>query len=713
MSVIENQSSLSHLLLLHFTTGDQDQLHSDKSALDISLMTFMIFDMEKNIFEDPQCIDISSHSTVSCPTTSLEEALDILDSFITSKKLRPEEFCLCTDGPSHLRQVLFPEIMRKNITLRSYMFQYIDIQIMFKNYIEKDQKVSKENVNMADMLSFFGYNPCNYCPESDACYIKNAAFVLQQIMGGRPNILASETIKSNFTQSLCHYRYIDDNLVVKVRGLPWEATEEDVYKFFYGLDVADGGIALCLRRGGAKNGYALINFEKKQHQQLAIARNNQYVGIRYIEVFPASGKEFLEIACVDKHFKAKVFLQRGEGTYHIIRMVGLPYNATGEQIKAFFADSEPSVTMLSGDNNDILFVKYGDGCPTGDAFVMFPNKEMLKLAMSKNKQNIGGRYISLHISTPAEVLQILRSRQKEIKGFAVNIPHLQSNKLKTSRRITQLNQSSGKKNCVVLQGLPYDTVVNDVLRFLGKNLCRAILPRGVHMVVTSHGIPTGDAAIQMDSENVAFTTAKKKNMQMIMVNNRNSYVKASQCSKNELEDIIQKFVLLPINNTNSFMGAEGMAQGFQPVFAATCEPGETNILNQGSLQLLTASSPPNTFVIDNHICNTNLSPIQCANPDCLAPYTFFDQSQEWSSISQPFAAAALPSSIFQQSADESFPRTAGQQCLPISQNNDAFGFECTPEISYSLHFSPDENMEACNSMQPIPVIINETLYQGP
>ena len=129
MFVIENQSSLSHLLLLHFTTGEQNQLSCDKSALEISRMTFMIFDMEKNTFEDPLCIDICSHSTVSCPTTSLEEALDILDSFITSKKLRPEEFCLCTDGPSHLRQVLFPEIMRKNITLRSYMFQYIDIQV--------------------------------------------------------------------------------------------------------------------------------------------------------------------------------------------------------------------------------------------------------------------------------------------------------------------------------------------------------------------------------------------------------------------------------------------------------------------------------------------------------------------------------------------------------------------------------------------------------
>ena len=161
------------------------------------------------------------------------------------------------------------------------------------------------------------------------------------------------------------------------------------------------------------------------------------------------------------------------------------------------------------------------------------------------------------------------------------------------------------------------------------------------------------------------------------------------------------------------MGAEGIAQGFQPVFAATYEPGETNISNQGSLQLLTAYSPPDTLVLDSHICNINLSPIPCANPDCLAPYTLFHQSQEWSSISQPFAAAALPSSIFQQNAVESFPRTAEQQCASLSQNNDAFGFECTPEISYSLHFSQDENMEACNSMHPIPVIINETRYQGP
>ena len=68
-----------------------------------------------------------------------------------------------------------------------------------------------------------------------------------------------------------------------------------------------------------------------------------------------------------------------------------------------------------------------------------------------------------------------------------------------------------------------------------------------------------------------------------------------------------------------------------------------------------------------------------------------------------------PATQFFQCSAVMLLRNGGRDCWCLEKKHKAnYGLP-----TYSLHFSPDENMEACNSMQPIPVIINETLYQGP
>ena len=39
---------------------------------------------------------------------------------------------------------------------------------------------------------------------------------------------------------------VDDEVVVRARGLPWQATDSDIHKFFRGLNISPGGIALVL-----------------------------------------------------------------------------------------------------------------------------------------------------------------------------------------------------------------------------------------------------------------------------------------------------------------------------------------------------------------------------------------------------------------------------------------------------------------------------------
>lgn len=94
----------------------------------------------------------------------------------------------------------------------------------------------------------------------------------------------------------------------------------------------------------------------------------------------------------------------------IVRMRGLPFTATHEQVLAFFSpeDELKETCPVSGGKDGILFVRYPDGRPTGDAFVLFACEEHAQCALRKHKEILGKRYIELFKSTAAEVQQVRR-----------------------------------------------------------------------------------------------------------------------------------------------------------------------------------------------------------------------------------------------------------------------------------------------------------------
>jgi len=86
----------------------------------------------------------------------------------------------------------------------------------------------------------------------------------------------------------------------------------------------------------------------------------------------------------------------------IIRMRGLPFTASPQDALGFLGPDSPVTDGTEG----LLFVKYPDGRPTGDAFVLFACEEYAQNALKKHKQILGKRYIELFRSTAAEVQQV-------------------------------------------------------------------------------------------------------------------------------------------------------------------------------------------------------------------------------------------------------------------------------------------------------------------
>lgn len=79
---------------------------------------------------------------------------------------------------------------------------------------------------------------------------------------------------------------------VKMRGLPFSATKEDILKFFDGFRLSASLITLCSNSDGRPSGEAYVQFPTEAVAQEAVReRNKQRMEHRYIELFMSSANE--------------------------------------------------------------------------------------------------------------------------------------------------------------------------------------------------------------------------------------------------------------------------------------------------------------------------------------------------------------------------------------------------------------------------------------
>ncbi|CAP22331.2 Protein CBR-SYM-2 [Caenorhabditis briggsae] len=197
----------------------------------------------------------------------------------------------------------------------------------------------------------------------------------------------------------------------------------------------------------------------------------------------------------------------------IVRMRGLPYDCTDTQIRAFF---EPLKLT-----EKILFITRTDGRPTGncDAFVQFETEEDAQQGLLKHRQVIGQRYIELFKSTAAEVQQVVK------RCNLINSAPVVANAVEVS--------DEKKKDCVRLRGLPYEATVQHIVNFLG-DFANMVKFQGVHMVYNNQGNPSGEAFIQMISEQAAAATASGVHNNFMCVGKKKRYIEVFQSSAEEL-----------------------------------------------------------------------------------------------------------------------------------------------------------------------------------
>ncbi|XP_058900808.1 epithelial splicing regulatory protein 2 isoform X1 [Kogia breviceps] len=468
----------------------------------------------------PQCREASGLSADSLARAEpLDKVLQQFSQLVSGDValLGGGPYMFCTDGQQLLRQVLHPEASRKNLVLPDTFFSFYDLRREF--HVQHPSTRPARDLTVATMAQDLGLETDATEDDFGVWEVKTMVAVILHLLDGPSGQLFSkpEVVKQKYETGPCKADVVDSETVVRARGLPWQSSDQDVARFFKGLNIARGGVALCLNAQGRRNGEALIRFVDSEQRDLALQRHKHHMGVRYIEVYKATGEEFVKIAGGTSLEVAR-FLSREDQV--ILRLRGLPFSAGPADVLGFLGPECP----VTGGADGLLFVRHPDGRPTGDAFALFACEELAQAALRRHKGTLGKRYIELFRSTAAEVQQVLNRYASSPLLPTLTAPLLP---------IPFPLAAGTGRDCVRLRGLPYTATIEDILSFLGE-AAADIRPHGVHMVLNQQGRPSGDAFIQMTSAERALAAAQRCHKKAM----KERYVEVVPCSTEEMSHVL-------------------------------------------------------------------------------------------------------------------------------------------------------------------------------
>merc|ERR1712106_1257095 len=167
------------------------------------------------------------------------------------------------------------------------------------------------------------------------------------------------------------------NCYIKLSGLPWKATENEIVEFLTGCEIV-GNVVIIKNEAGRPSGDAVVKLVSQVDLAKAMKRNKENLHDRYIVVEETDSEAY------DIHNNKVQKLETEENTF--IHLRGLIWSVTEEDIKKFLHDSKIKKVVIKRNNS---------GKPTGDAFVELESEVDVEKAKSHNKEYLGERFVIL------------------------------------------------------------------------------------------------------------------------------------------------------------------------------------------------------------------------------------------------------------------------------------------------------------------------------
>eukprot|EP00798_Chlamydomonas_sp_ICE-L_P017038 gene17038-23330_t len=207
---------------------------------------------------------------------------------------------------------------------------------------------------------------------------------------------------------------------VKLRGLPFDVTEDDI-RMFLGCEPVD---ILMVKRDGRLSGEAHIVLTSAMDVELACSKNKENLGRRYIEDYYKAvaadmmdgggqpmggmGGGYVQPAMGHSAASNSGMTQDLSGST-ILKLRGMPFSVQDGEVASWFNDSALGIAPISTDS---VYVVSENGRPSGIAFVEFPTTQEAAIAMGKNKQMMGSRYIEIFPAAKADLEKYRGSAQR-------------------------------------------------------------------------------------------------------------------------------------------------------------------------------------------------------------------------------------------------------------------------------------------------------------
>lgn len=446
-------------------------------------------------------------------------------------------FCLVTNGDDLLMNVLPRDTREIEVRLQTHFFSYFDINEEFKRayssafncsslkdylgFLKLKETVAdnlgqvecKSMLRLVHRLIADGYkfqNPKVLNPlhqlistERPVTPVIQAAVVVASQENQNPNQIQNQSKKwASFIngKSPDVFRVPDRKWYIRMRGLPYAAREPEIIEFLRGIRVSKEDITFLYDYEGKFTGEAYIQLYNEADAREAVSYNMSDLGNRYIEIFETNESEFNKAK--SSQFPEKREL-RVETTSNlaplisdevgIIRMRGLPYSCTEEDIKEFFRgfnivkDGIKRATM--------------GGRPSGECFVIFETKEQAYEAMTLNMEKIGTRFIELFSSNVREFENYMHHNFSNTPSYSrENVPNIPLEK---------------RKSTLMMIGLPFNVSKAEIIKFFSNF---GLKDSDIYLISGHNGKFSGNALITFEDELEAQKALKTKNLSYI--NNR-------------------------------------------------------------------------------------------------------------------------------------------------------------------------------------------------
>lgn len=241
--------------------------------------------------------------------------------------------------------------------------------------------------------------------------------------------------------------------VLRLEGLPFKATIDEIDDFFSESDVRVERVHLLLNRDLRPSGTGFVELsdsDTKTAMQLSgkcIADSR-----RYVKIVKSDSDE------LDWHLRRQKLTRTSKGSdgFFCVRMYGLPFKVNEYQIACWYDTVADCV--------DVQIHLNQEGRASGDATAYFQSEDMARSAMKRNKEDMEGRYINLSMDSVTATF----------------------------------NNSTGHNSdyCVKMSGVPFRATEQELKEFFRD----AEEPLSVKVILNRDGRPSGDALAEFDSE---------------------------------------------------------------------------------------------------------------------------------------------------------------------------------------------------------------------